>query len=58
MIFHFQNAPFRGVPALSMIAGASAGPCRRPRLIARWRRAEDGHMECRWQRLPTNYPPD
>ena len=56
MIFHFHNAPFGGVLTVSMIAGASAGPRRRPRLVARWHRAEDGRMECRWQRLPT--PPD
>jgi hypothetical protein len=58
MIFHFENAPFRGIRAVSMIAGRSADPRRRPRLVARWHRAEDGKLECRWQRLPTNDPPD
>jgi hypothetical protein len=54
----FENAPFRGIHTVSMIAGVSVDPRRCPRLVARWRRAEDGRLECRWQRLPTNTPPD
>lgn len=53
MIFHFENAPFRGVRAVSTTADEFAGPRRRPRLIARWHRGEAGRLECRWQRLPT-----
>jgi hypothetical protein len=32
-------------------------PLRRPRLAARWRRAGDGRLECRWYHLPSNDPP-
>lgn len=48
MTFHFHNLPFWGVTAFFPDDHGRKIPRRRTRLIARWQRAADGRLECRW----------
>jgi len=36
-------------PVTSPGYGVFRAPASRPRLVARWRRAPDGKLECRWE---------
>lgn len=48
MNFNFFNWT-RAFPVTPAGRGVFRAPARRPRLVAHWRRAPDGKLECRWE---------
>jgi hypothetical protein len=59
MTFHFQNLPFWDAADFLPDDYGRGNPLRRRfRLIARWQRGADGHLECRWLRRPMNFLSD
>jgi hypothetical protein len=54
MTFNFRNWP-SGLFDPFLERGIQSG---RPRLVARWQRATDGKLACRWVRQPIYHPPN